>query len=391
MGILDKLKARTIGYKELVDWDWDMPLDVEDRAYLKRIALETTINFIARTFSQSEFWVRDNEKILQNMLSYKLNVRPNTDSSASDFWHKFIYKLVYDNEVLIIKTDTDDLVIADDFYREQYALLPDVFKSVVIKDYQYKRIFKMDEVIYINYNNGKLQKFVSSLFADYGLLFGQLMKAELRKNQIRALLRVKNAGGGMDEKRIQRIRKLGERLTKGFQNNDVSIQPEIDGVEYEELDSGKGASGNKSASMKLNDVKKLFIDDVAKIIGIPPSLIHGEMADLDNSMDAYLKFCINPLIAKVEDELNSKLFTEQEFMKGKRIEVIGINKRDPVQHAEAIDKLVASGVYTRNEVREMFASKRVEGLDKFVLTKNYEEDHTLKGGEKDDETKDDES
>lgn len=36
---------------------------------------------------------------------YKLNVKPNTDMSSDTFWQRVIYKLIYDNEVLIIVSD----------------------------------------------------------------------------------------------------------------------------------------------------------------------------------------------------------------------------------------------------------------------------------------------
>lgn len=36
---------------------------------------------------------------------YKLNVKPNTDMSSDTFWQHVMYKLIYDNEVLIIVSD----------------------------------------------------------------------------------------------------------------------------------------------------------------------------------------------------------------------------------------------------------------------------------------------
>ena len=120
MGILDGVFRRNLDIKESVNFDFDVGLS--ERAYLKTIALETNINFLARTIAQSEIWITRNGEQVFNDLSYKLNVRPNTDASATEFWHKVIYKLIYDNEVLIIKTDKDELVIADDFERDEYAL-----------------------------------------------------------------------------------------------------------------------------------------------------------------------------------------------------------------------------------------------------------------------------
>ena len=101
MGIFRDVFKRNLEIRDMLDLD--LASDPATRSYLKRIALETNINFIARTISQSEFWIMDGQNKQKNNLHYRLNIRPNTDSSASDFWHKVIYKLVYDNEVLIIK------------------------------------------------------------------------------------------------------------------------------------------------------------------------------------------------------------------------------------------------------------------------------------------------
>lgn len=381
MGIFTDAFKRNMSLREIPDLNFEFETTTASRVYLKRIALETCINFIARTVSQSEFWIKDGDKRIKNStLNYRLNVRPNTDSSASDFWHKVIYRLVYDNEVLIIKNDSDDLVIADDFQRVEYAMYDDMFKDVVIKDYQYKRSFNMSEVIYLSYNNDKLMTFVNGLFNDYGELFGRMMDSQLRNHQLRALLRIKNGGGDLSSQQRTKLNKLAEKMYGKLKTDSVAIIPEIAGFEYQEISDGSRASSSSEAD-NIQKMKKVFIEDVAKIIGIPPPLIHGDMADLSNLMDAYLKFCINPLLKKIEDEFNNKLFSKNEHLSGKRIEIVGINKRDPINHSEAIDKLVASGAFNRNEIRSMFGFETKEGLDEFLVTKNYDKDEALKGGE----------
>ncbi|WP_434795920.1 phage portal protein [Staphylococcus equorum] len=380
MGIFDSVFKRNLELRDMLDLD--LANDPASRSYLKRIALETSINFIARTFSQSEFWVKDGQELVRDKLYYKLNVRPNTDSSASDFWHKVIYKLVYDNEVLIIKTDSDDLLIADDFYREEYAVYDDLFEDVVVKDYVFKRNFKMDEVVYLNYNNDKLQRFVDGLFGDYGELFGRMMDTQLRKNQIRGIVSVGTGGGQLDDKKMTRLQKYIDKIYSQFKNNGVAIVPQVPGFDYEEL-SKDNANGTDNGAENLQKVKRLFIDDVAKIIGIPSNLIHGDVADLSNAMTAYIDFCINPLVTKIEDELNSKFFTEQEYLKGQCVKVVGINKVDPIKNAEKVDKLISSSAAKQNEVREMLGLEPVEGGDRFILTKNYEKEDSTEGGETD--------
>ncbi|MTV21437.1 phage portal protein [Staphylococcus delphini] len=382
MGFLDVVFKRNLEVRDMLDLKLEN--DPASRSYLKRMALETSINFIARTFSQSEFWVKDGQELKRDKLYYKLNVRPNTDSSASDFWHKVIYRLVYDNEVLIIKTDSDDLLIADDFYREEFAVYEDIFKDVVVKDFKFERSFKMNEVIYLNYNNDKLQRFVESLFADYGELFGRMMDTQLRMNQIRGVVRTTKGPGELDNASMQRMQKFINKIYGQLNNNGTAIVPEIPPFQFEEI-SKNNSSGRDNSGENLQKVKRMIIDDVAKIIGIPSNLIHGDVADLSNAMTAYIDFCINPLIAKIEDELNSKFFTETEFLKGKRIKVVGINAVDPIKNAEKVDKLISSSAAKQNEVREMLGLAPVDGGDRFILTKNYQTEDDLKGGENENE------
>lgn len=378
MGLFDGVFQRNLEIRDMLDLD--IYEDSASRSYLKRIALDTCINFISRTISQTEFWIKDGDKSIKNTLYYKLNVRPNTDSSASDFWQKVIYKLIYDNEVLIIKTDTDDLVVADDFERVELALYDDTFRNVIVKDYKFQRSFKMNDVIYLNYNNEKLQKYVEGLFGDYGELFGRMMQQELKNNQIRGILKVSQGGGKLDDKNMSRLQKYADKIYQSFTKSSVAIIPGIPGFEYEEIT--KGQSSSSSDTERINNVKKAFIDDVAKMIGIPPSLIHGDMADLENAMDAYLDFCIKPLVKKIENELNSKFFTQDDFLKGKRIKLVGLNRLDPVKNSTAIDKLISSNFATINEVRDLFGFEQLDGLDIFLRTKNYEQDNdSLKGGD----------
>ena len=381
MGIFRDVFKRNLEIRDMLDLD--LASDPATRSYLKRIALETNINFIARTISQSEFWIMDGQNKQKNNLHYRLNIRPNTDSSASDFWHKVIYKLVYDNEVLIIKSDTDDLLIADDFDRVEYAVYEDRFKDVMVKDHKFERQFMMNEVFYLTYNNEKIQRYVNELFSDYGELFGRMMDSQLRKNQLRATVGIKTGAGMTDDKHINRMQKYIDSVYSRLKTESVALLPKIDGFEFDELSNGNTTTTDNGPE-NIHKLKKIFIEDVAKMIGIPPSLLHGDMADISNLMESYLKFCINPLIKKIEDEFNSKLFTRQEYLSGKHMKVVGLNKKDPLEHAAAIDKLIASRVLNANEARALFGFERVEGqgLEEYVLTKNYDNrSQTLKGGD----------
>lgn len=375
---------KIFGRHEEASWMYDLEFfqDTTTKVYLKNMALQTNIEFLARTISQSEFRIMNNNKSIKDKTWHKLNIRPNTDLSSSDFWQKVIYKLIYENEVLIVQSDTKDLLVADSYDRKEFALYPDRFSHVMVKDFEFERSFEMGEVIYLTYNNNKLSSFVDGLFGDYGEIFGRMISAQMRNNQIRGIVNV-DSSKKMDAEEIQKMQDYVNKITSSFSTNAVAVAPLTKGFDYQEV---SGSTKTGSANFEdLAKLKKSLQDDVAKAIGIPPALINGELADMDNALESYIKFCIKPLIKKIEDELNAKLFTESDVINGRYIKVVGIDKKDPLEHAESVDKLVSSGTFTRNHVRVMFGEEPSDDaeLDNYLVTKNYTE--SLEGGDTDED------
>ncbi|MFJ7993598.1 phage portal protein [Peribacillus frigoritolerans] len=369
--IFSKNKALASSY------DYEFAIEATKRVYLKEIALETCINFIARTISQTEFrYMREHERI-RNELDYAFNVRPNTDMTASDFWQTVIANLISNNEVLIIPYQ-DQLLIADSFIRNEYALFPDTFQSVTVKNFMFNRkVWNMDEVIYLTYNNKRLTSFMDGLINDYAELFGSLIESSKRSFQIRGAIKFDTSHDLNDTEKTQ---SLIDKITGAVRDKVTAIFPLFKGISYEEFSNGsvKGPSHED-----INKVKRALIDDVANILGIPINLLHGDVADLDSGLKAYIKLCINPLVKKITDELNAKTITRQEYQDGEHIKAIGVKVKDIFELAAAFDKLIASGTFTRNELREEAGFNRSDNpkLDEFILTKNYESIDEPKGGE----------
>ena len=67
------------------------------------------------------------------------------------------------------------------------------------------------------------------------------------------------------------------KLLKVFEENSVAVAPLTNMFDYTE--SSNANKGNSAPFGDITNLKKAMIDEVAKILGIPPSLIHGDMAD----------------------------------------------------------------------------------------------------------------
>lgn len=376
------MRNKQIGQETAEMWDLGVfGIDVEQRAYLKKTAIETCVNFIGRTISLSEFRFTKDGRKMKSDWDYILNVRPNTDQSAADFWQDFIYKLLHDNEVLVVFTDNNDFLIADSFDRVEYAIYPDIFKNVMVKGYEFKKSFNMDEVIHISYNNEKFTRFLDGMFKDYTELFSRIIETNMYVNQIRAIAGV-DGNTSLDEKKREKLQGFIDRMFNAFRNKAFAIVPQTNGFNYEEITSGNNSSRHVE---ELDKLKKDLTSHVANILGIPITLIHGEMAEYETALKAYIKFCIKPLIKKIQDELNAKLIEKDDYMNGERIKIFGVAEMDPLELANAIDKLVASMVYTPNEVRIKLGDEPStdERLNKHYYTKNYQELDSEGGGEKD--------
>lgn len=366
-----------------LSYDFDALVDEYNSLYLKHLAIDVNAEFLARIFSSSEFRLMDKDQRIQNQWTYMMNVRPNKDQSASSFWQNFIYKLIIKNEVLVVLSDDDQLLIADSYIRNEYALFDDTFESVCIREFEYKRKFKMSEVIYLNYNNNNLKRYVDGLYEDYYSLYQRMIEVAMRNHQVRSIVKGKD-GRGFDDELQKKAQTYIDKVMNKFNKESIAIVPLQDGLEYEELTNKMGETDQSIDEMRK--LKRQFTDEVSDIIGIPTSIIHGEMADLESSQKVLSLYTLKSLYKKVEDELNAKIITLSDYTSGKHWKIIGVDKRDIFDLASSIDKLVSSGSFNRNEVRKEVDYERVDGLDEFVITKNYtksEGGEEINGTEKD--------
>lgn len=377
----DSTKGIGIGLDDLEGLDLDQ--EEANRAYLKIMAVDTVVNFVARTMSTLKIELT-NIKNSEDW-NYILNVRPNLNQSATEFWQKFFYRLIFQNEVLVIFTDDNQLLIADEFTSKKRALYESSFEGVTVGDYTYTRHFRMSEVLYLENNENPLNRIIKGLFNDYGELFGRILEVAMRNNQIRASVGVEATGTTNEDEdkngktRVQRLQNYINKVYASFRKNSVAIVPKTKGFTYEEYTNKQGVS-NQSLE-ELNKLKLSLIDDMANIIGVPTALVYGEKSELKENLNAYRELLTNTFISKLKDELNAKIMTKEEYQKGGRVNVIGVLTRSPLEYAVQADKLVSSSTYLIDEVRSMSEYDPLENGQgqKQLRTKNYEE--VGKGGD----------
>lgn len=373
MGLLDTIFVRrrddiepSYDIEELILWN-----DPESRVHLKRLAIDICVSFLADTISLAEFKVRDkDDKYIKDELYYKLNVKPNKNQTSSAFWKQYITKLIYDNEVLIITTDEDDLLIADSFEHVEYAVYEDLYSNVMVKGFEFKRTFTQSEVLHVTYGNERLTPLINSLFQDYGELFGRIVNGQKRKNQIRGTVDMDMVAAKSKEQR-NKLQSFIDNMYRSIRENDVAIVPQQNGIKYTET------SGNGIAGQSVDEVNKVtngFLEQLALALRIPMSLLRGDMADIDKVTKNFMFFTISPLLKAIADEGNAKFFTIEEVMDGEALVVNKPMYRDVFDLSTSIDKLVSSGVFNGDELRTELGFKLTGDKlhSQYMVTKNYQ-------------------
>ena len=366
MGVFDIFRTRGIDWDQVIETD--LFKDTASDVHLKWHALQTCISMIGRTISQSEFQTRINGNMVQDEAYYRLNVRPNKNMSAHQFWSTVVWKMIMDNECLIIKTDEDELLIADDFDRTGRTLFDDSFTDVVVGDITFRRTFEMKDVIYLPYANESVSRLVDGLYESYGELFARIMEYQYRKGQIRSIVnldaKVRSDDAGMNP--LQNfINKIYETTSKKVH----AVIPSQKGIEYDEKQTTYQPNVDE-----VEKVAKGFLEKVAIALGIPLGLLRGDLADVEKQTENYMTFCINPFLDRIRSELNGKLLEPEEFLRGDRIKIRAAAVENLFSVAMKADKLVSSGLFKGNEIREELGFERSDDpmLDKHLLTKNYQ-------------------
>ncbi|MGY3717182.1 phage portal protein [Sutcliffiella cohnii] len=349
--------------------DLDLIGDTSKKIHMKKLAIQICENLIGRTISQSEFYVKKNKRIVKDEIYYRLNVRPNPNMSASHFWQTVVHKLIHENECLIIQSDSEDLLIADSFIHDKYAIVDDVFKDVTVRNFTFERNFKMSDVLYLEYSNEKLTPLLDGLYSDYGELFGRIIEFQKRKGQLRGTVNVEQVSEKKEEAQ-KKLQNYINKLYQAYSNKTIALVPQQKGFKLEE-------SKNQVQQYGVDEVRKVsdgFIDQVAMALGIPIAVLHGEIADVEKVTKNLMTFAIDPFLKKIKDELNAKMIDKKSYLNGEKIEARRVSHLNIFDVATAVDKLRSSGVMNGHELRDELGLEYVDEplLDEYIMTKNYQ-------------------
>jgi len=368
-----------------IDFDIDEYMSAVGDIYVREMAFWAATNLIANAISKCEFKTYENFKEVRKDNYYRWNVEPNRNQNSSAFMHKLIAKLYRNNEVLIVEHG-EDLLVADDFTRKEYALYDNEFTQVTVGDFTFSKKFYQNEVMYLQLSEKNTRELISGLYESYAKLIDYTMKSYQRSRGTKAKFEYKTIPTAGTEQRKLFDDLINEKFKK-FLESDNAIVPIGEGQDLTEFSNSKTYSNEGTRDIRA------MIDDVfaftARAFGIPPALMSGDVQGVKDALDQFLTFCIDPLADMLQEEINRKTYTKEQFLRGDyvQIDTKQIKHIDIFYASTSIDKLISSGVFCVNDILKMLGLPIIDEdwAWEHVLTKNYSPFEnllkTLGGGE----------
>lgn len=356
-------------------------------------ALHSGINIIANALSACEVRTFTEWEEIRNDQYYRWNYEPNINTNASQFKQKLVWSLIYKNECLVVQNDKGELLIADSYIHEQFAVGQDIFREVTVcstdgsgfsHPYTFTRAFKMEDVLFYRLSNRNITALLNQLVMEYEELLESAVQKFYKSGGERGVLVIDaNASTqnyGVKEDGTPRTfndiytELLNKQFEKYFKSPNA-VLPLFKGFSYDT----KGGEASKKSTSEIKDVTDItdeIYGKVANALQIPPALLKGDVADVTALTKNLITFAIEPFAKAIETENNRKLYGK-EVLKGsyQKIDTSAIIHMSVTELATALDKMISCGGWCIDEIRKKAgdAPLNTEQSKKHFITKNYED------------------
>lgn len=339
--------------------------------YVRELAFWSCVNIVGNALSKCEFKTFVNGAETKGPEWYAWNVSPNLNQNSSGLLHRLVAQLFRNNEALVIE-ERGNLLVADSYSRKPYALYEDVFSQVQVGDFTFERSFVQSEVLFIQLAERDMRVLVNGFYETYRKLLDYSMRSYQKSRGTKGVLELDTMAAG-DAKFQETYDDIKNRRFRTFAEAENAVLPLWKGMKYSDLGSKTYSNeGTRDIRAMINDVSDL----TAKAFGIPPALLSGEVQGTADAMDQFLTFCIDPLCDMLQEEINRKRSGMAGVLAGTyvRIDTKCIKHVDLLSVATAIDKLISSGAFCVNDIRELVGEAPLDEpwAKKHFVTKNYE-------------------
>lgn len=348
------------------------PIDKPDAIDIGAVAIAMAIHYVAATASQVRWQVVQGGKIDRRQEWHLLNFAPNANQSATDFWGAVISRMMVCGECLIVDIG-GSLYICDSWSVDQHPTGEDIYSDITIGSDMVARPLPASDVLHLRLPAGPVPS-ASGIFATYAD-FVDLAKTGYVPDQ-RYVLSVDALAQG-DRDFEKRYADITNNKIVPFLTAKKAVLPLFSGFSLSPLQNS-GGSKSTSEATDADNMITAALRKAAAIYHIPAGLLLGDVTTTSDIVDNYLSTVVAPLLKSIAVELTRKRMTQAQIIAGGVImpDMSGCRYVDPISKADKMDKLIASGYYTIDELKIRCGELPIgdDITSRRLVTKNYNTD-----------------
>ena len=354
--------------------------------HASKLAFRKSVDMIAKAISKSEILVQSgSDSATINGNYYRLNIRPNDNETAYEFWYNVAVRLLEDQECLIVPIQ-DKLFVADSWNVDQNIIKPKKYTGISLDCagdvMNINKSFKADEVIHIRYPMQEIAAYLRAILNQYDKLADAATSLYQLSRSPKFIFKL-NAPGTMKLKdsktgEMIAIDRFAEMLLDAIKEDKMSMLRLSEGMDLTQLVINSNVS-----QAEIKDIVSASNKAAANAFNIPLSCYEGTITEKSDATNEFITYAVSPLVKVINDALNAWMVGEDDYIRGQRITMWLGNfaHKDLIDAAAGLEKLRGIG-FNFDEIRQAvgYNALNTEFSRARALTKNFTTDEAETGG-----------
>lgn len=358
------------------------------KVMLSEMAIEKAVNMIAKAIAKSEFIVQRKSERVKDDIYWMLNICPNQNETATEFWIEAIRKLLLQQECLIVHIK-GELYRCSSFKQDAAVNKSKKYTNIVLevkKDtVQIEKVFRANDVIHLINPNKKIQTYLKTMLKMYDSIVAGLLSAK----KIASIPKFELDIGGASTPIIRKKDKDGREIPITIDEYKKSIKILLQSDEIEVLISrndlkiGQMKIDSSVTAEEIVKIEKEIYTEVAYTFDIPKAVFLGEITEKADSTNEFITYAVSWIVELLNDAMNAALVGKKDYKNGEYIwiDMSRYKHRDIIDSATGLDKLRAIG-FSFDEILEL--------VGRYPLGTDFSKDRALTLNYKDSGGKDSE-
>ena len=348
------------------------------KVQLALMAQEKAAGMIAKAIAKSEIVLTKGETRRKDMEYYRLNIRPNDNETATDFWFNVARSLVATGDCVVVRMQSGKYYRVNSYQMDNYVLFSKTYSNIVLTD-GYNEItlrygVSSDDIMHFRFGTEKMRVFTKNVLGclddalDAVRSLETIANTPLLKYKVDANIQFRRRSVDGKEVRLTLDNVLDEFKDK-IDGKKLAILTEQTGTSLEFMDVKKQVTAAEVASL-ADTINK----ECAAAYDIPLGVFNGQITEQSDATNEFITYAVSPVAEVINDTLNAKLVGQADYIKGERafVWLAHFKHIDVIDAANSLDKLRAIG-FTLDEIFEMvgYPALNTEFSTTRALTKNY--------------------